>query len=212
MEVSGKFSLTIHGSSVTQGYSCAWTKRSKQQAFPCTIDDNVVSQIVYFAWNQGWLKGFQVKGHTYCKMELLGRMELFLFEDNYRGGKSWFDWCLVECQCDEGLETHAAMILSMFKIVTSGVVVKDLCEDAAEEPSYYTVVQLSKGPVSMSNMERDFISPFSLGDDYDSDFKVVTLGSIIHPLAVFKNYGGHSEEHFCILPKRKWSRYFGDKI
>ena len=104
------------------------------------------------------------------------------------------------------------MILSMFKIVTSGVVVKDLCENAAEKPVYYTVLQLSKGSISMSDIERDFISPFSLGDDYDSDFKVVTLGSITYPLAVFKNYGGRSEEHVCILPKRKKRHYFGDEI
>ncbi len=29
---------------------------------------------------------------------------------------------------------------------------------------------------------------------------------------MFKNYGGHVNEFFCVLPKRKWSRYFSSQI
>jgi hypothetical protein len=29
---------------------------------------------------------------------------------------------------------------------------------------------------------------------------------------VFKNYGGRANEFFCVLPTRKWSRYFSYQI
>ena len=58
-----------------------------------------------------------------------------------------------------------------------------------------------------------FVSKFELGFDRDiQDYVVVPIESIAHPLAVFQNYGGNYKEYCCALPKRKWGRYFGDKI
>jgi hypothetical protein len=41
---------------------------------------------------------------------------------------------------------------------------------------------------------------------------VVEIETISNLLCVYKNYGGPSNYYFCVLPKRKWGRYFGEKI
>ena len=67
-------------------------------------------------------------------------------------------------------------------------------------------------PMSMDRMSRDFVSKISMPEDLDDCTYVVPIDAIVHPLCVFKNYGGPNREYFCILPQRKWGRYFGDKI
>jgi hypothetical protein len=76
------------------------------------------------------------------------------------------------------------------------------------------VVQSSpaSSPMSLERMGKDFISKFYMPDDLDQCTYTVPIESIVHPLCVFKNYGGPNREYFCTLPQRKWSRYFGDHI
>jgi hypothetical protein len=54
------------------------------------------------------------------------------------------------------------------------------------------VVQSSpeSSPLSMDRMSGDFISKFHMPEDLDECTYVVPLESIVHPLCVFKNYGG----------------------
>ena len=63
----------------------------------------------------------------------------------------------------------------------------------------------------MKELESEFVAPLKLGSG-ESNFNVVPVESIAYPLLVIGNSGGSKLEHFCILPKRKWARYFGDRI
>jgi hypothetical protein len=38
------------------------------------------------------------------------------------------------------------------------------------------------------------------------------ITSIVHPLCVIPDYGGGENAYMVVLPKRNWSRYFGDRI
>ena len=140
----------------------------------------------------------KITGYTACKLELDGRVEIFRATSNYGSDGEWYDWCLIEWDGYE--ETYPARILGFFHCnVNPGVMV---------------VVQSSPetSPMSMDRMSRDFVSKISMPEDLDDCTYAVPIDAIVHPLCVFKNYGGPNREYFCILPQRKWGRYFGDKI
>ncbi len=40
----------------------------------------------------------------------------------------------------------------------------------------------------------------------------VPIDALVHPLCVLPDCGGDPNTYFVVLPKRNWSRYFGDKI
>ena len=118
---------------------------------------------------------------------------------DYQGGY-WYDCCLV----DFGKEgSYAAKILGFFKVAER----ESNCDDG-----FCAVVHTLKKPVAVEEMRSSFVLPFELGDDVDVDFCVVPVYSIVQPLYVFENEGGKVGEYFCTLPRRRWARFFGDKI
>jgi hypothetical protein len=46
----------------------------------------------------------------------------------------------------------------------------------------------------------------------DISYVMVPITALVHPLCVIPDTGGDRLSHIIILPKRNWSRYFGDKI
>jgi hypothetical protein len=62
----------------------------------------------------------------------------------------------------------------------------------------------------MKQLSENFICNFVIEDNQQT--VVVEIETISNPLCVFKNYGGTSNSYFCVLPKRKWGHYFGEKI
>ncbi len=90
--------------------------------------------------------------------------------------------------------TYPAKILGFFNIQTS----------------VYAVIQSSSDPITMEQLIENFICKFVLEDDQQTI--VVEIETISNTLCVFKNYGGPLNLYFCVLPKRKWGCYFGEKI
>ena len=61
----------------------------------------------------------------------------------------------------------------------------------------------------MEQLCEKFICNFVVEDDEQT--VVVEIETFSNPLCVFKNYGGPLNSYFCVLPKRKWGCYFGEK-
>jgi len=40
----------------------------------------------------------------------------------------------------------------------------------------------------------------------------VPISALVHPLCVFPDYGGNRDSYIIVLPKKNWSRYFGNRI
>jgi hypothetical protein len=74
----------------------------------------------------------------------------------------------------------------------------------------YAVIQSSSDPITMEKLCENFICNFVVEDD--QQMVVVEIETISNPLCVYKNYGGPSNSYFCILPKKNWGHYFGEKI
>ena len=52
----------------------------------------------------------------------------------------------------------------------------------------------------------------SLGTNDAISTVTVPISSLVHPLCVITDYGGNGTSYIVVLPRRYWSRYFGDKI
>jgi hypothetical protein len=66
----------------------------------------------------------------------------------------------------------------------------------------------------METLTTEFVSKFTMppNDNIENSTYLVSISSIEHPLCVFMNYRGLCTQFFCALPKRRWGRYFGDRI
>jgi hypothetical protein len=108
---------------------------------------------------------------------------------------SWYDWCLVEwVDNKEQHNTYPGKILGFFSI----------------HNLVYAVIQSSSDPITMEQLWENFICNFVV--EYNQKTVVVEIETISNLLCVYKNYSGPSNSYFCVLPKRKWGRYFGEKI
>jgi hypothetical protein len=108
---------------------------------------------------------------------------------------SWYDWCLVEwVDNDKQHNTYPGKIIGFFSI----------------HNLVYAVIQSSSDPITMEQLCENFICNFVVEED--QQMEVVEIEIISNPLCVYKNYGGPSNSYFCVLSKRKWGRYFGEKI
>jgi hypothetical protein len=108
---------------------------------------------------------------------------------------SWHNWRLVEwVNNDNQHNTYPGKILGFFSI----------------HNLLYAVIQSSSDPITMEQLSKNFICNFVVEDD--QQMVVVEIETISNLLCVFKNCGGPSNFYFCVLPKRKWGCYFGEKI
>lgn len=135
------------------------------------------------------------------------RVEIFRCTESYLQEGSWYDFCLCDFDYGRRSTSYAARLIGVFEIIRSGNVPRDHFTSG----QLYAVVQSSKRPLAMKDIEKDFVSTFELGHE-TSDFNVVDVESIHHPLLVMENYGGVSSEYICCLPRRKWGHFFGRQI
>ena len=60
-------------------------------------------------------------------------------------------------------------------------------------------------------MDKFFVKTV-LGPNDDESYVTVPISALVHPLCVFPDYGGNGYSYIIVLPKKNWSRYFGDRI
>ena len=130
----------------------------------------------------------------------------FVANPSYQGG-AWYDWCLVlfwesNKAGEEEESLYPSQILGFIEMIDD--------ENGREQCA---VVRCSTLPINWSDIQKKFILKCKLGEDFNLSYVTVPVSSIVHPLITFPDYGGDSgSQFFIVLPKRNWSRYFGDKI
>ena len=129
---------------------------------------------------------------------------------------------------DEPLEDLLcpAKVLGFFKYADSGhIPTPFLIEEMGYSPeqiyregltdnSIYAVVHTASETVPWYNIMDDFVSSFYLGNVKGCVY-IVDIKCFKDPLFVFQDIGGvapQSDRHFCVLPHKKWGRYFGEKV
>ena len=116
-------------------------------------------------------------------------------------GEEWYDWAMIHFEetndLGESIETYYPSLLHGFIII-----------DGERE----AVVQCSLKPIDWDDVERNFIQSIQLGTDFDVSYVSVPINSIVLPLCVFPDNGDDRDKYFVVLPKRNWSRVFGNVI
>ena len=135
-----------------------------------------------------------------------GTRSSFVANPSYQGG-AWYDWGLVSFwesnkSGEEEESLYPSQILGFIEMIDD--------ENGREQCA---VVRCSTLPINWSDVQKKFILKCKLGEDFNLSYVTVPVSSIVHPLITFPDYGGDSgSQYFIVLPKRNWSRYFGDKI
>ena len=74
-------------------------------------------------------------------------------------------------------------------------------------------IQCSLEPILWNTVETNFIVQIKLGMDFNISFVTVPIDALVHPLCVIAhNTEDNCNTYYIVLPKRNWSRYFGQNI
>jgi hypothetical protein len=65
---------------------------------------------------------------------------------------------------------------------------------------------------SLECSRKIFFVKLKLGTDFNISFVTVPIEGLVHPLCVIPDSGGDRDIYFVVLPKRNWSRFFGERI
>ena len=74
------------------------------------------------------------------------------------------------------------------------------------------VIQCSEQALIWSELEKEMFMKTILGTDMNVSYVSVPLSALVHPLCVIPDYGAHRTHYIIVLPRRNWSRYFGDRV
>ena len=183
-------------------HSVHWhSKNKKKHKMPdrWAIHSDLLRVVYNDAKNRGVHGTFDFDGYTEMTIDLDSQgQHLFRSTPWYKKGE-WYDWALVEFMNDDAYKRYPSRILGFVKLPW--------------ENSIMAVIQCTKRPLEWEQLQKAFVSPIELGTNLErEDYTCVHLDAIVSPLCVFENYGADRLQHFCILPRRCWSDYFGDNI
>jgi len=116
-------------------------------------------------------------------------------------GEEWYDWAIIHFEDTNDL---GDLIETFYPAKLHGFIVIDGERTA--------VVQCSLKQLYWDDVERNFIQSIQLGTDFDVSYVTVPIEAIVHPLCVFPDNGNDPDKYFVVLPKRNWSRVFGNSI
>ena len=74
------------------------------------------------------------------------------------------------------------------------------------------MIQCSVKPLLWRTVERIIFVKLKLGTDFNISFVTVPIEALVHPLCMIPDSGGDRDIYFVVLPKRNWSRFFGEII
>ncbi len=189
--MEGKYILTISDLSVSSIFSLFSTKKHTN------LPTKFVQAVSLHAARFYHSPTYTVVGYTACKMPIQGRDKIFRAVASFGDkGQKWYDWCLVNWSENNEVQTYPAKILGFVNMDHMGI-------ESDYIDSIHVVIQSSKDIVSMETLTTEFVSKFTMppNDNIDNSTYLVSISSIVHPLCVFKNYGGLCTQFFCALPK-----------
>ena len=143
-----------------------------------------------------------VTGYTRATITTTEGEKIILYAHPCFQGTSRYDWAYVHFQeiAADGTEVenyYPSRILGFVEL--NGGITE-------------AVIQCADKPLVWSEVESDFFSRVRIDKSDDLSIVTVPISALVHPLCVFPESFGSDETFIVVLPKRNWSRYFGNKI
>ena len=146
-------------------------------------------------------KGGRINGYTIVVTTTNDGNRFLFYAHPCFQGRSWYDWAYVHF--DE-LNATGESIESYYPAKILGFITMNNSTEA--------VVQCSQKQLNWTELCDKFVVKTIIGTDIERSFVSVPISALVHPLCVFPDYGGDRKSYLIVLPKRNWSRYFGDRI
>ena len=148
---------------------------------------------------------FKVVCYTEMKTECEGIDVNFRACPHYQG-RSWYDWAMINFNELVGKKNEQVEQNQSYPSELHGFL------KFPWSPRYYAAVTTSTTTIPWDRLSRQFVSKFTIGRSRDECNCTVPITSVARPLLVIPDIGGDGQTFFCVLPRRHWSRFFGDKI
>ena len=198
--LSGGYDFNICSS---EDYTITWNKEiMKKKKKETDIDPFMVRMIVHELTSNNINVPITLKGATQLSVTTDDGRSTFRAHPSFHG-KQWYDWAYVSFLEEDELgedeqRLYPSRILCFVEIPCNTIP--------------YVVVQCSMKPISWEQLISKFIVRFNLGNELKS-YAIVPVTSIVHPLAVFPDYGNNNRStFFVVLPKRNWTEYFSSQL
>ena len=209
-------------------YSIKWKSKGRQK-MNIDIHPLIVTAIQGYHHRHREVAEFAVDGFTeyHCAFDnSFFKDECIFRATNWYRGEPWYDFAMVQFTDSREPDLEDSMcpakVLGFFQYKQGGVPTPHLIEEEACSPEEirdkglkddhtYVVVHAASSYLTMMEIEDEFICDFNLGSIEACVF-IMKVECLISPLHVFKDYGGHHLHHFCLLPVRKWGKYYSTYI
>ena len=145
--------------------------------------------------------GYRLEGYTRITTKSCDGCKILLYSHPSFQGNEWYDWVYVNI---EEINSSGDAVENFYPARILGFITLNNVTEA--------VIHCAEKPFNWSDVEKNFIVRTKLGSRVEVSIVSVPISSLVHPLCALPDYGSDSLSYIIILPKRNWSRYFGDKI
>ena len=146
-------------------------------------------------------RSYRIEGYTRLTTVPENGNRIIYYANPHILGRMWYDWAYVHF--DE-LNATGESIESYYPAKILGFITIHNNTEA--------IVQCSQKQLNWTELCDKFMVKRIIGTDIERSFVSVPISALVHPLCVFPDYGGDRKSYLIVLPKRNWSRYFGDRI
>lgn len=212
--LSGKFTLRVHNfdpSLMPPGRNAKtnviWASNNKAKSKMGQSDpDKLLLNLIFSEAAQADVCGsFSVVCYTEMKTECEGTDVTFRACPHFQGGQ-WFDWAFINFNEYAGKRNEQVEVTRSYPSVLHAFM------KYSWSSTYHAAATTSTTPVPWDRLQRQFLTKFTLGTGKGGCSCTVPVTSVARPLMAIKDIGGEDGSYFCVLPRREWSRFFGDKI
>ncbi len=146
-------------------------------------------------------ESYKIEGYTRLTTISENGNRVIYYASPHILGRMWYDWTCVHF---EEVGAHGDSVECLYPSKILRFVTFDKTTKA--------VIQCTERPLLWSIVEKHFLSKVVLGMNNEISTVTVPLSSLVHPLCVIPDYGGDGTSYLVVLPRRNWSRYFGNRI
>ena len=145
--------------------------------------------------------GYRLEGYTRITTKSCDGCKILLYSHPSFQGNEWYDWVYVHF---EEINSSGDAVENFYPAMILGFITLNNVTEA--------VIHCAEKPLNWSDVENNFFVRTRLGSRVEVSIVSVPISSLVHPLCSLPDYGSDSLSYIIVLPKRNWSRYFGDKI
>ena len=206
---------------------CSYFKQDKRRQ-KCKVHEDYKNTLAAYL-SENVQNSSTLTGYNCCQMNRDGRTETFRATSQFLNGEEWYDWCIVEFVVGRKKRSFPCRILGFVKCDTGmhAIVMSSTTPLSYAELRKKIVVNILTNTNDRNNFcvvsVEAITHPLFVYHDWrseDKDKGSEDMNGSKSGSRKDNDSGGGGEDgkesnsgsYWCVLPERKWGRYFGDQI